>query len=111
MLRHGFLPPREIARPESGRIAIQGVQPKGLNPEGESVTPAGKIIASMVPFYITHESIGGRKRETPLDPDTLTPDDLYRRSEEHTSELQSRGHLVCRLLLDKNKPDRALSLS
>src|SRR5690625_7026674 len=25
------------------------------------------------------------------------------RSEEHTSELQSRGHLVCRLLLDKNK--------
>src|SRR5690625_5769392 len=24
------------------------------------------------------------------------------RSEEHTSELQSRGHLVCRLLLEKN---------
>src|SRR5690625_7083208 len=30
--------------------------------------------------------------------------DLYRlRSEEHTSELQSRGHLVCRLLLAKKK--------
>src|SRR5690625_6282756 len=29
------------------------------------------------------------------------------RSEEHTSELQSRGHLVCRLLLEKkNVPDR-----
>src|SRR5690625_3971014 len=26
---------------------------------------------------------------------------LGRRSEEHTSELQSRGHLVCRLLLEK----------
>src|SRR5690625_6763373 len=26
------------------------------------------------------------------------------RSEEHTSELQSRGQLVCRLLLEKNKP-------
>src|SRR5439155_21018580 len=25
------------------------------------------------------------------------------RSEEHTSELQSRGHLVCRLLPEKNK--------
>src|SRR5690625_1786015 len=25
------------------------------------------------------------------------------RSEEHTSELQSRGHLVCRLLLDEKK--------
>src|SRR5207253_9896689 len=26
---------------------------------------------------------------------------ILRRSEEHTSELQSRGHLVCRLLLEK----------
>src|SRR5690554_7338333 len=29
--------------------------------------------------------------------------DGYRRSEEHTSELQSRPHLVCRLLLEKKK--------
>src|SRR5439155_9000233 len=28
---------------------------------------------------------------------------LCPRSEEHTSELQSRGHLVCRLLLEKKK--------
>src|SRR5690625_4448126 len=28
---------------------------------------------------------------------------VYLRSEEHTSELQSRGHLVCRLLLEKKK--------
>src|SRR5437870_9391599 len=28
---------------------------------------------------------------------------VSRRSEEHTSELQSRGHLVCRLLLEKKK--------
>src|SRR5690625_6406840 len=28
---------------------------------------------------------------------------LRPRSEEHTSELQSRGHLVCRLLLEKKK--------
>src|SRR3712207_8385505 len=34
-----------------------------------------------------------------------------RRSEEHTSELQSRQYLVCRLLLEKNKniPSYALS--
>src|SRR5690625_3633745 len=35
------------------------------------------------------------------------PDDVKQgsgdRSEEHTSELQSRGHLVCRLLLEKKK--------
>src|SRR5690625_5324463 len=28
---------------------------------------------------------------------------LAQRSEEHTSELQSRGHLVCRLLLERKK--------
>src|SRR5437870_11395778 len=28
---------------------------------------------------------------------------IDKRSEEHTSELQSRGHLVCRLLLEKKK--------
>src|SRR6266508_6016506 len=32
------------------------------------------------------------------------------RSEEHTSELQSRGHLVCRLLLEKKKKHKTLSL-
>src|SRR5690625_6448998 len=31
------------------------------------------------------------------------PDAETLRSEEHTSELQSRGHLVCRLLLEKKK--------
>src|SRR2546422_1841075 len=29
----------------------------------------------------------------------------FKRSEEHTSELQSRLHLVCRLLLEKKKTD------
>src|SRR2546429_2846540 len=37
-----------------------------------------------------------------LDPEVAEkPEDL--RSEEHTSELQSRLHLVCRLLLEKKK--------
>src|SRR5437870_11424154 len=35
---------------------------------------------------------------------TKVKDGIYVfRSEEHTSELQSRGHLVCRLLLEKKK--------
>src|SRR2546422_7550661 len=33
----------------------------------------------------------------------IAADDLLGRSEEHTSELQSRLHLVCRLLLEKKK--------
>src|SRR5690554_7654918 len=34
-----------------------------------------------------------------------------KRSEEHTSELQSRPHLVCRLLLEKKNPKRIIVLS
>src|SRR2546429_833186 len=33
------------------------------------------------------------------------------RSEEHTSELQSRLHLVCRLLLEKKKTERYVVLA
>src|SRR5690625_6547981 len=33
------------------------------------------------------------------------------RSEEHTSELQSRGHLVCRLLLEKKKKTKKRKFS
>src|SRR3712207_7249144 len=35
--------------------------------------------------------------------------DIVHRSEEHTSELQSRQYLVCRLLLDKNLTPRLSS--
>src|SRR3989442_10813721 len=44
--------------------------------------------------------------------DALRRNDLEareHRSEEHTSELQSRPHLVCRLLLEKKKIDVRLS--
>src|SRR3712207_9419309 len=34
---------------------------------------------------------------------TILPSSRPRRSEEHTSELQSRQYLVCRLLLEKKK--------
>src|SRR3712207_7511417 len=40
--------------------------------------------------WSTTRKPGGRRRDTP-------------RSEEHTSELQSRQYLVCRLLLEKKK--------
>src|SRR2546422_6671396 len=44
-------------------------------------------------------------RAPKLDGDQLTdrPLEILTRSEEHTSELQSRLHLVCRLLLEKKK--------
>src|SRR3989449_7871666 len=45
---------------------------------------------------ILHERLG-------LDPADVRYVDGDTRSEEHTSELQSRLHLVCRLLLEKKK--------
>src|SRR5258708_31942437 len=57
-------------------------------------------------------SVPGISRAT-LDPDECVSSTLFRaeaaggapsrRSEEHTSELQSPDHLVCRLLLEKKK--------
>src|SRR5258708_30253724 len=43
-----------------------------------------------------------RRRSLPLGSDHADPRSS-RRSEEHTSELQSPDHLVCRLLLEKKK--------
>src|SRR5687768_18036391 len=51
----------------------------------------------------------GGKFTVPNDPQSAVPTSSSRdrkntdRSEEHTSELQSRLHLVCRLLLEKKK--------
>src|SRR5689334_24187550 len=36
--------------------------------------------------------------------------DSFLRSEEHTSELQSQFHLVCRLLLEKKKKNKKINI-
>src|SRR5690554_7080487 len=48
------------------------------------------------------EHLSGDLIDRLLDPANYTGQ-AARRSEEHTSELQSRPHLVCRLLLEKKK--------
>src|SRR2546422_4078835 len=53
-------------------------------------------------------SVCGRRRSTWARAASISPPPCRRswarpRSEEHTSELQSRLHLVCRLLLEKKK--------
>ncbi|MCJ8008845.1 sulfate adenylyltransferase [Lederbergia wuyishanensis] len=76
MLRHGIMPPKEIVRPESARIAMQGVQPKGLDEVGNAISPVGKTIKSMFPFYLDRTRLGGPKRTTPLTVEELTNFDL-----------------------------------
>src|SRR5690625_6342124 len=50
---------------------------------------------------VKEEPLGPAEYDTGLSAE----EGLWARSEEHTSELQSRGQLVCRLLLEKNKQD------
>src|SRR2546422_5407376 len=53
----------------------------------------------------------GKESFTKRESKMSTPKDILAsaRSEEHTSELQSRLHLVCRLLLEKKKKDPHLA--
>jgi len=76
MLRHGILPPKEIIRPESARIAIQGIQPKGVDEHGESTLPVSKTIKSVFPYYLERMRLGGPKRSKPLSDEELTREDL-----------------------------------
>ena len=76
MLRHGILPPKEIVRPESARIAMQGIQPKGVDENKQSISPVGKIVKGTFPFYLERTRLGGPKRDVPLSPDELNIRDL-----------------------------------
>src|SRR5687768_18271326 len=50
-----------------------------------------------------HHTTGQHSPQSYPSPTEDPPAPLQSRSEEHTSELQSRLHLVCRLLLEKKK--------
>src|SRR5690625_6700010 len=64
--------------------------------EGRALRDLRKHVA----WYFKGYPVGGQMRHRLA---------TMERSEEHTSELQSRGHLVCRLLLEKQKPDQLLA--
>src|SRR5687768_17643973 len=56
--------------------------------------------------WLWHEGAGAYKDQavqTGADAEVIHKKRMEVRSEEHTSELQSRLHLVCRLLLEKKK--------
>src|SRR5699024_12551129 len=68
--------------------------------ESEKAQPEAEVVAQPEPVVEeTPEPVAIEREELPL------PEDVNR-SEEHTSELQSRFDLVCRLLLEKKKSNR-----
>src|SRR2546422_3151141 len=79
-------PPRSTLFPYTTLFRSQAVAPESLGAALELI-PGTQLL-----------EVNGKTLEDFLDWEFLTA-----RSEEHTSELQSRLHLVCRLLLEKKK--------
>src|SRR5690606_14450805 len=107
---------------DSGLSALElGLRALGIGPGDEVITAANSFIASVLPISyvgatpvlvdvdeVTYD-LDPAQVEAAITPRTkaIMPVHLYGqmadRSEEHTSELQSRENLVCRLLLENRK--------
>ncbi|MGF3055767.1 hypothetical protein [Microbacterium sp. YY-01] len=107
LLRYGYMPPKEIVRPESALAAIQGIQPKGVDEDGRAtIDPIGKVIKSMFPFYLEYTRLGGERRARPLTVEELTLDDLeavIRDVREHAALIYQDVYDEYSAVLDHNR--------
>src|SRR2546422_6781518 len=62
--------------------------------------------STLFPYTTLFRSVDHRPHDARGDCEAHRGGQGERRSEEHTSELQSRLHLVCRLLLEKKKKNK-----
>src|SRR5439155_26762268 len=87
------------ALPISGRLRADRF---GGGAAGGAVAPAAARL-SAAHFFAVHSASVFSLLSTCAGATVVSafPNAIDLRSEEHTSELQSRGHLVCRLLLEK----------
>src|SRR2546422_4508921 len=95
---------RRLRADQVGRVGWGGQQPRLRHRDGADVS----VAVDPVP--------GRRLREPECGDEVLLPgrwgvEGERGRSEEHTSELQSRLHLVCRLLLEKKKTDKTVNIA
>src|SRR5690625_4289866 len=116
---------KDVFRLENGNIKLKfkddvtgekGMFDPGANKVGLTVKGAGKSALKMTKYFfelLQEKNIPTHYIKANMEEVSMTVKDalmfgkglevICRRSEEHTSELQSRGHLVCRLLLEKKK--------
>src|SRR6476660_3391907 len=91
-----------------GLLSVVAPVVAGLGILWPTVLPAQRVRspANIIIVTNTNDSGPGSFRQALADVedgDTIQFDSALNRSEEHTSELQSPDHLVCRLLLEKKK--------
>src|SRR2546421_6416085 len=68
-----------------------------------SVSKSNKILAQRSQRNLSYNDLSSQTKACEVQTPSPTPARKLLRSEEHTSELQSRSDLVCRLLLEKKK--------
>src|SRR2546429_6468171 len=100
--RSTLFPYTTLFRSNQAARAFRGFQEPGMEPQLLQAVSASQARDSRADYYdfffvsqVEQSLSNWMKSRTCTGPT---------RSEEHTSELQSRLHLVCRLLLEKKKP-------
>src|SRR5947209_20443668 len=76
---------------------------EGLSPRGVALVSGPRTVIVILPCSLVTTS---SQRLTAIERNGAVPS--IARSEEHTSELQSRQYLVCRLLLEKKKTQKTI---
>src|SRR5690625_6770467 len=98
-------PALALTTPSPHAAGVQSALHSALSPPSSHTSPSSMTplphSAPVRPLQLALQYRGSPlfSPSSQISPASLTP--LPQRSEEHTSELQSRGHLVCRLLLEK----------
>src|SRR3712207_7429914 len=95
-------PPRSTLFPYPTLFRSREADLPGVAPDRVARPPKGVDLGVEVPEdgggHVPHVGVAGDERER-----VALAGAAHDRSEEHTSELQSRQYLVCRLLLEKKK--------
>src|SRR5690554_7482479 len=97
-------PPRSTLFPYT-TLFRSGLSSQGaINSANSAYRPANNLVNNLHSGEVK-DSLATRIKavKSAIDQAQSQLDSRWARSEEHTSELQSRPHLVCRLLLEKKK--------
>src|SRR5258708_39970643 len=91
---------------ETLKLSVPHQNPGGASPASATAWPGAVTLAAAAPALVSTSARPAARASQvrfmmpPVD-SWLPIYDTMKRSEEHTSELQSPDHLVCRLLLEK----------
>src|SRR3712207_2328765 len=100
-------PPKILVMPRASRMLTGALSISGTGPAPDRVAARGvPLVQFLGPLAVGDDPLRPQEHhdhEQDAEQEKGVLGDVRVRSEEHTSELQSRQYLVCRLLLEKKK--------